>query len=183
MKNGSNLSGYLLLVMWIFGAGCASLNVNPATPKAHTGYVDLYADSTGELSWQVVQMDPGSGKGKTVFFDLKPPRDKILRFAFPPGQYLLQVTFLNQAIEKPVEFKVDVQEGMVTPVLVRLEEAGTTSVQTREYRAGPTYGGKYGKRTKHGAYEGQMFRIKTDVHEPVLYRTKEQMPYNSSSLK
>ena len=47
--------------------GCASPNVNPPQARAKTGYVDLYADSSGELSWQVARFDPPTQGFRSVF--------------------------------------------------------------------------------------------------------------------
>ena len=100
---------FALLALW--ASGCASQNVNPPQARANTGYVDFHADSAGELYWQVERFDDRTQSFKNVFSTFDPLPDKVLRLAFVPGHYRLQVTFLNRVITQPAEVEVEVQAG------------------------------------------------------------------------
>ena len=95
----------------------------------------------------------GSRDFELVFWDLDPPPGGILRLAFAPGHHRLRVALLNCVIKKPVVVEVEVQDGKVLPVRVRLTEAGTTVVETKEQERGGTAFGRYGRRTKFGSEE------------------------------
>src|SRR2546426_447601 len=76
------LSIPVLLTAPLLAPGCASPNVNPASPRAHTGYLDLYAEFSGELNWDVQRLDAIANGFKRVFYDLNPLEGRILRLAF-----------------------------------------------------------------------------------------------------
>jgi hypothetical protein len=160
-----------------FLVGCASSNVNPAIPKANTGYADLFTDSAEDLYWEVRQLNPATRQFQPVFSRLKPIEGGILRLAFAPGRYPLRLTFLNRFIAKPTEVEVEVQAGKITPVRVTLIEAGITSVQTKETSRGGTIYGRPGRRTKFGSDEAAMYGISAVVAPPVAYQIKERMAY------
>jgi hypothetical protein len=160
-----------------FLAGCASPNVNPAMPKANTGYADFFTDSAEDLDWEVRQLNTATGQFEPVFSRLKPIEGRILRLAFAPGRYSLRVTFLNRVIAKPAEVEVEVQDGKITPVRVTLTEAGATSVRTKETSRGGTLYGRYGRRTKIGSDEASMNSISAVAAPPVAYQVKERMAY------
>lgn len=172
-----SLSTVAMLATAFLASGCASPNVNPASPQAQTGYVDLHADSSGELSWNVQVRDAAGSGFRKAFYNLDPLEDRILRLAFAPGNCQLRVTFLNRVIAEPVVFEVQVRDGQITPVQIKLVEVGATSVQTKSTSAGGTAYGRYGRRTKIGSYETSMYRVTAAPQEPQPYQIKQHMPY------
>ena len=174
------LASYCPLCSCLFLAlitGCASPNVNPPQARAKTGYVDLYADSSGELSWQVALFDPPTQGFRSVFSEFEPPPGRALRLAFPPGHYRFRVTFMNCVVREPGLVEVDVKDGLITPVHVALIPDGTTQVETKETRVGGTFKGRYGRGTKFGSDESAMYRVSAEPKPAVPYQVKEQMPY------
>jgi hypothetical protein len=167
----------MLAVAGLFATGCASPNVNPPQARAKTGYVDFYADSSGELSWQVARFDGRSQGFRSVFSEFEPPPDRVLRLAFPPGHYRLRVTFLNHVVREPGVVEVEVKDGRITPVQVALIPDGTTQVETKEHRIGSTFRGRYGRSTKFGSDESTMYRISAEAKPSMPYQVKERMPY------
>ena len=157
--------------------GCASPNVNPPQARAKTGYVDLYADSSGEFSWQVARFDPPTQGCKSVFSEFEPPSGRALRLAFPPGHYRFRVTFMNCVVREPGLVEVDVKDGLITPVHVALILDGTAQVETKETRVGGTFKGRYGRGTKFGSDESAMYRVSAEAKPAVTYQPKENMPY------
>jgi len=160
-----------------FLVGCASPNVNPAIPKANTGYVDFFTDSAEDLYWEVRQLNTATSQFEPVFSRLKRIEGGILRLAFAPGRYSLQLTFLNRFIARPAEVEVEVQDGKITPVRVTLTEAGVTSVQMKETSRGGTVYGRPGRRTKFSSNEAAMCDISALAAPPVAYQVKERMAY------
>jgi hypothetical protein len=167
----------LLAAAGLFVAGCASLNVNPPQARANTGYVDFYADSSGELSWEVARFDDHTQGFRSVFSKLEPPPDRALRLAFPPGHYRMRVTFMNRVVREPGLAEVEVKDGMITPVHVALIPDGIAQVQTTEKRVGGTFKGRYGRSTKFGSDESTMYRISAEANAPMPYQAKEQTSY------
>lgn len=172
------------LVLWLgvavvclLGSGCASLNVNPPTARAETGYVDFYAVNDEALSWGVEQVAT-SGNRKRVFFEFDPIEESILRLAFKPGHYRLSVSINNRPILEPSTVEVAVHDGMVTPVRVTLVDAGTGQVVVKEARLRGTAYGRYGRGTKISGRETQLFGILTEAGAAVPYQMKLQMPYS-----
>jgi hypothetical protein len=163
----------------LFISGCASSssNLNPPQARANTGYVDFYADSSGELSWGVARFDDRSQTFKTVFSELEPPPGRALRLAFPPGHYRLRVTFLNRVVREPGLVEVEVKDGMITPVHVTLTPDGTAQVQTKDKRIGGTYLGRYGRATKYGSDESTLYRVSAEAKPPKIYQVKEETTY------
>jgi len=161
----------------LLAVGCRSPNVNPASPQPQVGYVDLYAEAPADLSWSVHELREERKDSTKIFYDLDPLPGRILRLAFPPGSHRLSITFLNRVINKPADVDVEVREGKITPVRVTLAENGTTFVQTKQSSVGGTAYGRYGRRTKIGAYEASMFAVSARVDAPVEYQVKERMPY------
>ena len=115
----------MLAAAGLFITGCASPNVNPPQARAKTGYVDFYADSSGELSWQVARFDARTQGFRSVFSEFEPPPGRVLRLAFPPGHYRLRVTFMNCVVREPGLVEVEVKDGLITPVHVPLIHDGT----------------------------------------------------------
>jgi hypothetical protein len=167
----------MLTAVSLLVTGCASSNVNPPHARVKTGYVDFYADSSGELSWQVARFDDRKQSFQSVFSEFEPPPGRALRLAFPPGHYRLRVTFINCVVREPGLVEVEVKEGMVTPVPVALIPDGTTQVETKEVRVGGTFKGRYGRSTKFGSDESATFRVSAEAQASVPYQVKERMPY------
>jgi hypothetical protein len=166
-----------LAAMALWAAGCASPNVNPPQARANTGYVDLRADSTNELCWEVGQFDQAKGEFRRVFSSLEPPTGGILRLAFAPGRYKLRVTFLNFAIVRPAELEVEVQDGKITPVRVVLTDTGDSFVNSKKTTVGGTAYGRYGRRTKFDSDNADLFEVAAQPEAPVPYQVKEQITY------
>src|SRR5664279_66050 len=150
--------------------GCASTNVNPPQARAKTGYVDLYADSSGELSWQVARFDPPTQSFQSVFSEFEPPLGRALRLAFTPGHYRLRITFINCVVREPEQVEVDVKDGLITPVHVALIPDGTTQVETKEVRVCGTFKGRYGRGSKFGSDASTMYRISAEAQASVSYQ-------------
>ena len=167
----------LLAAAGLFITGCASPNVNPPQARAKTGYVDLYADSSGELSWGVARFDARTQSFRNVFSEFEPPPGRVLRLAFPPGQYRMRVTFMNRVVREPGLVEVEVKDGLITPVHVALISDGTTQVETKKTSFGGTAYGRYGRRTSISSNEAIMHRVSAEAEASVPYQVKEQMPY------
>jgi hypothetical protein len=157
---------------WLAG-GCASPNVNPPTARPHTGYVDFYAVNADGLSWDITDLK----RNQKVFYKFDPVTEPILRLALKPGQYPLRVTFLNHVVLQPGVADVEVRDGMVTPVTVTLLPAGTALVETRSGRAGGTYYGRYGRRTRIKSNEAVSYEVIIEPQPPVPFQPRAQMPY------
>jgi hypothetical protein len=167
----------LLAAAGLFITGCATPNVNPSQARAKTGYVDFYADSSGELSWQVARFDARAQAFRSVFSEFEPPPGRVLRLAFPPGHYRLRVTFMNCVVREPGLVEVEVKDGMITPVLVQLTEVGETMVQTKQTSVGGTAYGRYGRRTTFSSDEAPTHRVSAEASASMPYQVKERMPY------
>jgi hypothetical protein len=172
MKQMLLLAGVGLLL-----SGCASPNLNPPQARAHTGYVDFYAESASELNWDVARFEAGAQSYKTVFSELKAPPGGVLRLAFSPGHYRLRVTFLNRVVREPALVEVEVKDGMVTPVRVVLIADGATQIQTKEEQRGKTFNGRTGRSTKFGSEESTAYMISAEASAPKPYQVKDLTPY------
>ena len=157
--------------------GCASPNVNSPQARANTGYVDFHADPPGELSWQVARFEDSKGAFQSVFMDLNPPPDGFVRLAFAPGRHRLRVTFANRVIVKPAEVDVQVEDGKITPVCVKLTASGVALVRTREENMGGAANRRYGRHAKIGSDETARYDIAAVAAAPVAYQVRERMPY------
>jgi hypothetical protein len=166
-----------LAAVSLFVIGCASPNVNPPQARAKTGYVDFYADSSGELSWQVSRFDDRTRSFRSVFSEFEPPPGRVLRLALKPGHYRMRVTFMNCVVREPGLVEVEVKDGMITPVRVQLTEAGETTVQTKRTSVGGTAYGRYGRRTQFNNDEAATYRVSAEANAPMPYQVKERMPY------
>jgi hypothetical protein len=160
---------------WV--AGCATQNVNPPQSRVNTGYVDFRAAPASELWWDVARFDEGTQSFRSVFSQMKPPQDGVLRLAFAPGHHRLQVTFLNRVIRKSAEVEVEVLDGKITPVRVILTAAGTAQVETQSESFGSTAKGRYGRRTKYSSDQSVMYDLSAMAEPPMAYKLKERMPY------
>ncbi len=160
-------------------AGCASPDVNPAAPKARTGYLDLYTGDPAPVSWKVQDLVPGTQKFHDVFTQIDPIDTPVIRLAFPPGRRQFKVNFLNCPVVEPAAFEVTIEAGRVTPVQVSRISIGTTLVETRELDTGPTYKGRYGTTKKFGIDPSQLWRLTAAPQALRDYSIKENMPYYS----
>jgi len=69
------------------------------------------------------------------------------------------------------------EDGLITPVNVRLIPDGTTQVQIKEQRVGGTAKGRYGWKTKYSSTETTLFQLRAEAEAPMSYRVKEQTTY------
>ena len=169
----------LASVACLVSAGCSTPNVNPSAPRAKTGYVDFYTDSSMGLSWEVRRGSDDAGKMRTVFSDFEPVEGTTLRLAAPPGTHRFQVWFANQVTAGPQTVSVQIVDGKVTPVHVTLTPTGTTSVVGKDYEYRPTARGTR-RVTKVVTDPNVVFQIGAVPGTPQAYQAKEQMPYFSS---
>lgn len=166
-----------LAVLALCVAGCATGNVNPSRAHGDTGYVDFYTGGTNDLNWQVARFDDRAQGFVVIFSELNPPDGGFLRLAFAPGQYRLQVTFLNRIVSEPGQVELEVKDGMITPVRVALVAAGTTQVQSKEMRLGKTIKGYSGRKNEISTDESDTFQISAVADAPVPYQPKERTAY------
>ncbi len=158
-------------------AGCASPDVNPAAPKARTGYLDLYTGDPAPVSWKVQDCVPGTQKFHDAFTQIDPIDTPIIRLGFPPGRRQFKVNFLNCPVVEPAAFEVTIEAGRVTPVKVSRISAGTVLVQTRELTTGPSFKGRYRTAKRFGIDPSQLWRLTATPQPPSDYSTKENMHY------
>ncbi len=171
------ISRLLLFVLPLMVFGCASPDVNPPTPRANQGYVDLHLASKERTAWDVQRFDDAANRFRSVLFQSTPSRDPILRLAFRPGTQRLRVMLLDRCLTAPVELEVQVVEAKITPVCITLTAAGTGQVQTKTTSVGGTIYGRYGRRTRINSHESIMYRVSAEAEPSVPYQVKEQMPY------
>jgi hypothetical protein len=170
-RRASHLSHTQLIafILWsTLWLGCASHNVNPPIAQSHTGYVDIFDPEGRTFSWEIKDVR----QQRPLYTEYK-PQSGIVRLPLPPGSYELSIRILNTAISEPATVHVQVRDGQLTPVKVRLSEEGTSQIE-RKHTQLP---GHYTRRTKITADETQSFRLEADVLPLVPYRTKEQAPY------
>jgi hypothetical protein len=169
----------LALALAALLTGCGTTDVNPATPRANTGYVDFYTDSDQDLSWQVRRADGDNGEMSTVYSEFKPLPGNILRLAVPAGKYRFEVLFMNQVTTGPQTVVVDVQNGKITPVHVTLKAAGTSLVGSTSYAYVPT-----ARATRPAAqtdfHQQNSFEVNLSTAPPQDYAPKERTSYFKS---
>jgi hypothetical protein len=172
------------LIAWggLLAAGCASRNVNPPEPRAHTGYVDFYTDADEELSWFIKELDVADPAGEVLFSEVKPLAGNILRLALPPGHYTFSIALLNRIVLERAQGAVEVNAGPGTPVHVSLAESGTATVKSKDTRTGGTYYGRFGRRTKFRSEEDPAYRVVAEARTLLPYAVKAQMPYYTTKL-
>jgi hypothetical protein len=175
LRYGLRLAAFAAVLLLAFG--CASPNVNPPVPRPNTGYLDFYSGTGEDLAWEIQTFDAGANRYVTAFFDVNPPRERVLRLAFRPGRLRVRVTVLNRAIMQPADIELEVRDGKITPVRVELKEDGKSTVDTKRESLGGTVYGGYGRRTKIRAVETTLYTISPSAGAPVDYRPKDQMPY------
>jgi len=165
---------YVLAVAACLAAGCASPNVNPSHARANTGYVDFHADPPGDLFWEVSNIDDPQNP-KVLFSELSAPEGGVLRLAFPPGHHRVRITFLNRVIKVPGETDVEVRDGKITPVRVKLTDAGAASVQTITQGSGSSAQGRFRSSNRYGSDSSVMYGLAAVAETPIDYQPKERM--------
>jgi len=157
--------------------GCSTSNPNPPTPRANTGYVDFYTDSSLGLAWEIKCAEEGKGDQlRTVFSKMEPVAGTTLRLAASPGLRQYQVWIMNRVTAGPQPVQIRVENGKVTPVHVTLIPVSTNSVQSKRYGFRPSAKG-YGRGTKIVSEESEVYDINATAGPPQPYRSKESMPY------
>ena len=162
-----------LALLGLLAGGCATPNLDPASARPHTGYVDFYAVNADDLCWDITDVR----RNKKIFYEFNPVKESILRLAFKPGRYQLRVAFLNHAVTVPGVADVEVRDGMVTPLTVTLVPAGTALVETHSSQAGSTYYGRFGRRTKINSSEAVAYEVSAEPQSPVPFQVRDRMPY------
>ena len=165
----------LLLGLLLTLAGCATSEVNPKVPRAKTGYVDFYVESEDPISWEVSEFAPKRKDYKSVFSDIEPSPDRVLRLAFTPGHKKLRVAIINRVTKGPVPFEADVHDGLITPVRVSFAAAGSTRVKDRDILMGAKIKGRRGIKVTYDV--SVVYQVSVEPDTPKPYLVKEQMPY------
>ena len=164
------LSGVLLL-----GNGCASPDVNPQAPKPGRGYVDFLTQPKEDVWWKVDVFDSRKQDYKEFTTEFKAPGEGILRVEARPGPHKGRISFVNQAIEAPAEVEVEVREGMITPVEVKLSRGGSSYVRTVEDRA--RSGFNNAGRNEVTDSPQQLWQISAKALPPIPYMPKQNTGY------
>ncbi len=176
MKQSARIPVLLLAACWLFGLGCRTANVNPPSPRPHTGYIDFYTDSDLVLSWEVKQWNDRAGKMEKVFSEFAPVTGNTLRLQAAPGNQRFQIWFINRATEGPLPVSLEVQDGKITPVHVGLLQVASALSDTKIYGSRPAARG-YGRGVKITTEKEEVYRIEA-TPQPVLdYQPKERMSY------
>jgi hypothetical protein len=165
-----------MLVWSLVFTGCVSNNVNPAMAQRETGYVEFFTEKPEELSWEVRRFDGVNQRWITIYSNFEPIHERALRIALRPGSYLLEVRINNVVTDGPARVKVDVTEGMITPVLVDLESLGRASKPKKEVVVTPPVRG-YDRGAKISDNEPEKYRIGTKPRPSVPYQPIEQMEH------
>jgi hypothetical protein len=158
--------------------GCSTSNPNPPTPRANTGYVDFYTDSSLGLTWEIKCAEEGNvDQLRTVFSKMEPVPGTTLRLASSPGLHQYQVWIMNRVTAGPQPVQIQVENGKVTPVHVTLSPVSTNSVQSKKFGFRPSAKG-YGRGTKIVSEESEVYDINAAAGSPQPYQSKESMPYS-----
>jgi hypothetical protein len=163
-------SGILLLVN-----GCASRDVNPQAPRTGRGYVDLYTQPKMDVWWKVDVFDSRTQGYKEFTAQFKAPAQAIFRVEARPGPHKARISFVNQAVEAPAEVDVEVREGMITPVEVKLDKGDSSYVRVVEDRA--RSGFRNSGRNQVTDYSQQRWLISATAKPPTPYVAKETTAY------
>jgi hypothetical protein len=128
-------AGWLPALLLGLVGGCATPDVDPPAARAGRGYVDLYTVPRTEAWWKVDVFDPNRQSYKEFTAQFKAPGEGVFRIEARPGRHKAHISFVNQAIEAPAEVEVEVREGMITPVQVRVSQGDSTYVRVVGDRA------------------------------------------------
>ena len=155
----------------LLGIGCATRDVNPPAARTGFGYVDFHTQPKTESWWKVEVFDATKQAYREFSAEFNAPGQDIFRVEARPGHYRARITFANRFIEAPAEVEVDVRAGMITPVPVALETAGTSNIHKVEDRAGGALRNKV-------AYQPEtVWKISATAKAALPYAPKAQMPY------
>jgi hypothetical protein len=159
----------------LFGNGCASPDVNPQVSRSGRGYVDFFTQPKQDVWWKVDVFDARDQGYKEFTAQFEAPSQGILRVEARPGSHKGRISFVNQAIEAPAEIEVEVREGMITPVEVKVTKGGSSYVRTVEDRA--RSGFNAAGRNKVTDSPQELWKISARALPPVLYSPKESVTY------
>jgi len=166
--------GAVLLLL----SACASRNVNPPAPKAHTGYVDIHSQPAMGISWDVLYAKPGSDDFKRAYSDVKPVEGGPLRIALQPGRHVLRINVLNHVITDPADVEVEVANGKITPVSVNFVAGKTLQMPYRDPNAGRAFR-RQGRGSRISLFEASEYAISATAEAPVAYQPKERANHGS----
>jgi hypothetical protein len=161
----------------LLASACASRNVNPPTPKAHTGYVDIYSQPGMGISWDILYAKPGSDHFKRAYSDVKPVEGGVLRIALPPGRHLLRINVLNHVITDPTDVELEVADGKVTPVRVNFDKGKSLSMPFTDPSSGGSIYRRQGRGSKISLYEASEYAISATAGTLEPYKPKELTSY------
>ena len=164
------VSGLLLLTN-----GCASPDVNPQAARSGRGYVDLFTRPKTDVWWKVDVFDARQQNYKEFTAQFKTPEQAVFRVEARPGRHKARIGFVNQAIEAPAEVEVEVREGMITPIEVKLAQGGSSYVRVVEDRARSGY--RTAGRNRVTDYSQPLWQISATVQPPVPYTPKANTAY------
>ena len=164
------VSGVLLLTN-----GCASPDVNPQAARSDRGYVDLFTRPKADVWWKVDVFNASRRDYKEFTAQFKAPEQGIFRVEARPGHYKARIGFVNQAVEAPAEVEVEVREGMITPVEIKLEQGGSSYVRVVEDRG--RAGFRTAGRNQVTDYSQSLWQISATVQFPATYTPKENTAY------
>jgi hypothetical protein len=162
-------------VILVFAGGCASPDVNPQAPRPDRGYVDLYTQPKTDAWWKVDVFDTRTESYKEFTAQFKAPGKAIFRVAARPGPHKARISFVNQAVEAPAEIEVEVRDGMITPVQVKLKKGDTSYVREVDDRV--RAGFRNAGRNQVTDYSQQRWLISATAQPPVPYTPKENTAY------
>jgi len=160
-----------------FLCGCATpVNPNPPSAAANTGYVDFYCESDRDLSWDVLRFDPKSRKMKPAYSKYAPLPGNVLRVPSPVGSQRFQVGIFNKANRGPVQVAVEVANGKVTPVNIKLDHLGQAMVDRKTYGFRGSAKGYLGG-TKIVMEQTDVVKIHAETQIAQPYQPKNQTAY------
>jgi hypothetical protein len=164
------LAGILLLA-----GGCASPDVNPQAAQPGRGYVDLFTQPKTNVWWMVDVFDPRKQDYKEFTAQFQAPEQGIFRVQARPGRHKAKISFVNQAVEAPAELEVEVREGMITPVEVKLHQGDKTFVRVVDDRG--RSGFRTAGRNQVNDYSQSRWQISAMALPPIPYTPKEKTSY------
>ena len=162
----------ILVTLILVAAGCATPEANPPAPRANRGYADFYAEPAGDVYWRIEQWDESSSQFKERYSKFAPPEHGIVRLELPPGPHRFRITFVNMAIEAPVDTEVDILPEKVSPVAVRRMSVSETYVRSVEDKV------RHAGRRRDVTDDQQMiYRLVPRSQAPEPYQQKAKMRY------
>jgi hypothetical protein len=169
IQHGARCGLFLLL------AGCAAPDVNPPSARIGRGYVDLYTQPKDDVWWKVDVFDTRKEGYQEIAAEFKAPGQSILRLQARPGRYKARISFVNQGVEAPAEVEVEVREGMVTPVEVKLEKGGSSYVRVVQDRARSGFRTAGANRVTD--YSQPLWQLSATAQPAVPYLPKQSTAY------